>query len=85
MRQQVEDAIKQLHNELESAKDLGPDEAVEIRRAIDEISDTLDAQDVNSASLAKRLNDYTESFQESHPMLTQTVGRIADMLSQMGI
>ena len=85
MRHQLEEAITQLHDQLASAENIEHDEAEEIRKAIDEISSTLDKQDVNSASLAQRLQSQTEAFQESHPVLTQTVGRIADMLSQMGI
>ena len=85
MRQELEEAIKQLHHSLESIGDLQPDEADELRRAANEITDTLDHSHVDSASLARRLHAQTEAFQESHPVLTQTVGRIADMLSQMGI
>ena len=85
MRHQLEEAIKQLEDELASAQDLGPNEAAEIHNAINEISNTLDEKEVDSASLAEQLYRQTEAFQESHPVLTQTVGRIADMLSQMGI
>jgi len=85
MRQHLEDAIEQLHDQLATAEDLSPEEADEIRRAIVEISETLDKQDVSSAGLAERLQEQTASFQQSHPVLTRTVGRIADMLAQMGI
>ena len=85
MRSELEEALKQLHSALESIDNLEPDEAETLRRAATEISSTLDENDVDSATLAKRLQEQTESFQESHPVLTQTVGRIADMLAQMGI
>lgn len=85
MRVELEEALKQLQTALESIENLESDEADRLRRAVEEISTTLDQQDVDSASLAKRLHEQTESFQESHPVLTQTVGRIADMLAQMGI
>lgn len=85
MRTELEEALQQLHAALESIETLAPDEADRLRRAVSEISDTLDEGEVDSATLAKRLQEQTESFQESHPVLTQTVGRIADMLSQMGI
>ncbi len=85
MRNELEEALRQLHTALESIETLEPDEAERLRRAVTEISSTLDEQEVDSATLAKRLQEQTDAFQESHPVLTQTVGRIADMLSQMGI
>ena len=85
MRNELEEALRQLHTALESIETLEPDEAERLRRAATEISSTLDEQEVDSATLAKRLQEQTDAFQESHPVLTQTVGRIADMLSQMGI
>ena len=85
MRTELEESIKQLETALESVENLEPDEADRLRRAVAEISSTLDEQDVDSATLAKRLHEQTEAFQDSHPVLTQTVGRLADMLAQMGI
>lgn len=85
MRNDLEEALGQLQAALESVDNLEPEEAERLRRAVSEISATLDDQEVDSASLAQRLHEQTESFQESHPKLTQTVGRIADMLAQMGI
>ncbi|QDV86733.1 DUF4404 family protein [Stieleria sp.] len=85
MRNELEEALRQLHTALESIETLEPDEAERLRRAVAEISGTLDEQEVDSATLAKRLQEQTDAFQESHPVLTQTVGRIADMLAQMGI
>ena len=85
MRTELHEALRQLHSALESIDSLEPDEVARLRRAAEQISSTLDEGDVDSATLAKRLQEQTEAFQESHPVLTQTVGRIADMLSQMGI
>jgi chaperonin cofactor prefoldin len=85
MRKELEEALEQLQTALESIENLAPDESDRLRRAVGEISSTLDERDVDSATLAKRLHEQTESFQDSHPILTQTVGRIADMLAQMGI
>ncbi|KAA5543902.1 DUF4404 family protein [Roseiconus nitratireducens] len=85
MRERLEDTIEQLRRQLESAETIDPVEMAELRKALDEISSTLDSQEVNSASLAERLREQSQSFQESHPVFTQTVGRLADMLAQMGI
>ncbi|MCD0460319.1 DUF4404 family protein [Roseiconus lacunae] len=85
MRKDLDEALSQLHSTLESIQDLEPDEANRLRQAADEISATLDQKDIDSSSLAKLLQEQTESFQQSHPQLTMTVGRIADILAQMGI
>ena len=76
MREELDDALKQLHTTLESIDNLEADEQERLREAVSEISSTLDA---------KMLQQQTDAFQESHPVLTQTVGRVADMLAQMGI
>ncbi|OYP35342.1 DUF4404 family protein [Rhodopirellula sp. MGV] len=85
MRKDLDEALRQLHSTLESIQDLEPDEAARLRQAVDEIASTLDENDVDSGSLARSMQEQTASFQESHPQLTMTVGRIADILSQMGI
>lgn len=85
MRNELEEALQQLHTALDSVESLEPDEAERLRQAAREIGETLDESNVDSAGLARRLHEQTEAFQESHPVLTQTVGRIADMLAQMGI
>ena len=85
MRKDLEEALGQLHTALESVDNLEPEEAERLKTAVREIASTLDDQQVDSASLAGRLYEQTEAFQESHPVLTQTVGRIADILAQMGI
>ena len=85
MREELESTIEHLREQLESADNMNADELQELRGALEELTATLDTQDVSSAGLAQTLHEKTESFEESHPILVQTIGRIADMLSQMGI
>ncbi|MEZ6135844.1 MAG: DUF4404 family protein [Pirellulaceae bacterium] len=85
MRQKLEEVLAQLHAELENVDGLDDEQIVMLRTAAAEIQTTLDHADVNSASLAQRLEEATRQFSQSHPTLTNTVGRIADILSQMGI
>lgn len=85
MQSDLEDALRQLHVALESIDNLDAEEVARLKQAASEIEATLDSQDVDSASLAKMLQQQTDAFQQSHPVLTRTVGRVADMLSQMGI
>ncbi len=85
MRQKLEEVLAELHEQLGSIDDMDEAQLEMLRTATAELQSTLDQAEVNSASLAKRLNDASQQFSQSHPLLTNTVGRIADLLSQMGI
>jgi len=85
MRPELEETLAHLHQQLESIDDLDEAEVQRLRVAAFEIQSTLDRSDVSSATLAGRLEEATRQFSQSHPVLTNTVGRIADLLSQMGI
>ncbi|MCC9645073.1 DUF4404 family protein [Rhodopirellula sp. JC740] len=85
MRTELEATISKLHEQLADVSELNAEERERLRAELDEIRDTLDQQEVNSASLAERWNQQVEHFRESHPVLTENAGRVADMLSQMGI
>ena len=85
MRQKLEETLRELHEYLANAKDIDEAQAEMLRASLAEIQATLDSQEVDSSSLANSLVDRTLSFSESHPVLTSAVGRVADLLSQMGI
>ena len=85
MRKKLEATLQELHDYLSSVKDIDEDQAEMLRASLAEIQATLDSQEVDSSSLAKSLVDRTLSFSETHPTLTSAVGRVADLLSQMGI
>lgn len=85
MRQTLEETLQDLHDQLSRTEDLDAEEVAMLRHAANEIQATLDQADVSSAGLARRLQEATQHFSETHPRLTQTVGRIADLLSQLGI
>lgn len=85
MRQKLEEILAELHTQLENIDDLDESQIQMLQSAAQEIQTTLDHSDVSSASLAQRLEEATRQFSQSHPTLTNTVGRIADLLSQMGI
>ena len=50
-----------------------------------EIRAVLDQQAERGESLSDQVSSSARRFEESHPVLTQTLGRIADILQQMGI
>ncbi|WP_145085771.1 DUF4404 family protein [Aureliella helgolandensis] len=85
MRQNLEPILEELHAELENAQDLDAEQLDMLRTAVAEIQSTLDQTDVSSATLAQRLQEATDQFSQSHPVLTNTIGRFADLLAQMGI
>ncbi len=85
MRETLEETLRDLHEQLASIEDLDDEHVEMLRASLAEIQQTLDEKDVNTASIAKRLEDATQNFSGSHPVLTNTVGRLADLLSQMGI
>lgn len=85
MRQQLEATLEELHEQLHSVDNLDSEQIHLLRSALEEIQTTLDRSDVSSSTLGQRLRDATRQFSQSHPVLTDTAGKIADLLSQMGI
>ncbi len=85
MRQTLEQTLNELHEQLAGAQDLDEAQKTRLRQAVDEIQQTLDDSKVSSASLATQLKQAVAQFEQSHPALTNSIGRIADLLAQMGI
>jgi hypothetical protein len=87
-RSSLPEILDELHAALEASGDeLAEDVRAELREAANEIQQALDPAESAefSVSLRDRLTRTLESFEESHPRLTQVVGRIADALSDLGI
>ncbi|TWT81769.1 hypothetical protein CA13_32220 [Planctomycetes bacterium CA13] len=83
-----DDLIKALHivhQELEEAENLDTSDVERLRATMKEIQSVIDEQADGPTTLSKQVTDSARSFEESHPVLTNTLGRIADMLQQMGI
>ncbi len=85
MNDQLHKTLTQLHNQLGQLDTIEPKEREELEQAVAEIQASLNQSDVDSSDLAKQLHESTERFIDEHPVLAQTAGQIADMLSQMGI
>jgi ElaB/YqjD/DUF883 family membrane-anchored ribosome-binding protein len=85
MRQTLEETLQQLHNQLSHADDLDQSQRDKLRQMVDEIRRTLDDADSDSMGLGTRLVHAASQFEHSHPTITNTIGRIADILAQMGI
>lgn len=78
-------ALNAVHRELESADDLDPVEVEKLRQTVRDIQVVLKRQNEEVPSIRHRLSESASHFEQSHPRLTLTIGRIADMLQQMGI
>ena len=85
--EQLSKTLEKLHRELEEAPSLDAEShrlLVEVLRDIESLLASEDS-DHTSDSLLDRLRSATGEFEESHPTLTEAVGRVADVLSRMGI
>jgi hypothetical protein len=83
----LNETIDELRDALEAPDDLDEELRAELRSAAEEILEALDPDHERqlSGSLRERLTNTLERFEKSHPKITETVGRLADALSDMGI
>ena len=83
----LNEIIDELREVLEAPDDLDEELRAELRSAAEEILEALDPDHERelSGSLRDRLTDTLERFEKSHPKITETIGRLADALSDMGI
>jgi hypothetical protein len=86
-KQNLQDALRDLHGALETAQDLDESDRTELNSAIDEIRAALGDGEPGSESdtLRGRLRAAVERFEDRHPELTKVIGSVADSLSEMGI
>lgn len=76
-------ALETVHRELTDADQLDPDQVQQLRATISEIQQVLDAKD-KETSLSTRVRESAQSFEDTHPKLTETLGNIVDILQRMG-
>ncbi len=83
----LNETIEELREALEAPDDLDEELRAELRSAAEEILEALDPDHERelSSSLRDRLTDSLERFEKSYPKITETIGRLADALSDMGI
>ena len=90
-KEKIVELLRQLHAELAVAEDLDSELSDQLRAATAEIEEVLEREEESSEAESEspgvidQLRDAAERFEDSHPSLTNTVGRIADALSQLGI
>jgi len=76
-------ALDVIHRQLSDSDHLDPDEVEKLRVTMREIQSALDQQEHHDR-LSDRISQSARKFEESHPVLTENLGRVADMLQQMG-
>lgn len=83
--QELTDALEVVHRQLAEADHLDVAEVEKLRATMNEIQTVLDQESDRGESLSDRVSNSARRFEESHPVLTETLGRVADILQQMGI
>lgn len=82
---ELSDALRAVHLQLAQADHLDPEDTAQLRKTIDEIQSALAKSPAGQTHLIDSVSHSASTFEQSHPKLTETLGRIADMLQQMGI
>lgn len=92
-KEQLKQTLASLHAELARRGELDGDVRDLLRQLAGDIDDVLDSgeprasalRETEHSSLIDRLRDARSRFEETHPDLAMTLGRVADALSQLGI
>ncbi|MDA9934295.1 DUF4404 family protein [Rubripirellula sp.] len=84
-QKQLTDALAVVQRELAAADHLDADDVEKLRTVMRDIESSLDETSEPKESLSQHVSHSAKRFEESHPVLTETLGSIADILQQMGI
>jgi hypothetical protein len=88
-RQQLLDRLRELHAELQNSSSTDAEERELLQKLAKDIELLLDHSEgeltLSSASFRRRLEEAVLRLEASHPRTTMLIGRVIDMLVQMGI
>lgn len=87
-RRPLRDVVEELQEALRASPDLDAEAREALGNAAREIRESLETEEAPEGgwpSLRQRLSESVERFEESHPRLTEIVGRVAKSLSELGI
>ena len=82
---ELQDRLRELHEELKAARSVDDDTRRSLRRVLDDIETLLESTDDGSPDLLDRLNEAAAGFEAEHPQLSTMIARITNALAQMGI
>ena len=85
MEKALREDLEKLRRELHEGPELDQETRQMLADLAHEIEQAIERSAGAEPSLSDRLREATERFEESHPSLTAVVGRLADMLSGVGI
>jgi hypothetical protein len=88
-RRRLREELASLHDELSRSASVDPESRellVALARDIEVLLERSEPRHTGEEPpLVERLRAATERFEESHPALTEAIGRIADQLARLGI
>ena len=82
--EELASALEVVNRELGDIEHLDADQLAQLRSTVNEIQQALDAKQIEP-SLTDQLRDSAQSFEHSHPKLTETLSNLVDILQRMGI
>jgi metal-dependent amidase/aminoacylase/carboxypeptidase family protein len=85
MEKALREDLEKLRRELHEGPELDAETRETLAGLAEEIEEAIERSGGREDTLGERLRAATEHFEESHPSLTAVVGRLADMLSGVGI
>jgi predicted XRE-type DNA-binding protein len=88
-KQQLDEILRELHNELRQTKSVDENERRILQQLMADIQEILEQREYDQAypynRFDERIKNAIEEFGVSHPRITTLMGQIADMLSRIGI
>ena len=84
----LRETLEKLHEELQqSGNDIDESSRELLRAIMNDIRSIVEPTEgaAPPESLGQRLRESVDAFEESHPALTEAVGRVVDALAKMGI
>jgi hypothetical protein len=87
-RQQLNDALRALHAELESGHEISADDREALLQAASEIQDALARDEVAAPAeetLSQRVSTLIEELETSHPRFAETLRNLSEALANLGI
>ena len=84
---ELRETLERLHQELKRTHDVDDRSRELLRDVMADIQSILEETPgaAHGESLARRLQEAVGEFEETHPSLTEAVGRVVDALAKMGI
>lgn len=86
VNEELKDSLETLRSELASGQPLSVEQREKLEAVLGDVSQLFEGEDEHShESLAERISDAAEHFEDTHPELTLALGAVASVLSRMGI